>query len=67
MQVLFGTNALNDRVRQTLVASLYTHPSSLALGAACGVGTSVVPLRLMARSDWWLITLTPPGTKGGRG
>ncbi|HUQ12814.1 MAG TPA: EAL domain-containing protein [Novosphingobium sp.] len=41
MQVLFGTNALNDRVRQTLVASLYTHPSSLAIGALCGVGTSV--------------------------
>ncbi|MDP3674742.1 MAG: EAL domain-containing protein [Novosphingobium sp.] len=40
MQVLFGTNALNGRVRQTLVVSLYTHPSSLALGAACGVGTS---------------------------
>ena len=42
MQVLFGTNALNGRVRQTLVVSLYTHPSSLALGAACGVGTSAV-------------------------
>ena len=38
--MLFGTNALNDRVRQTLVASLYTHPSSLAIGAFCGVGTS---------------------------
>jgi predicted MPP superfamily phosphohydrolase len=32
-----------------------------------GVGTSVVPLRLLARSDWWLITLEPPGRKGGRG
>ena len=40
--MLFGTNALNGRVRQTLVVSLYTHPSSLAMGAACGVGTSVV-------------------------
>ena len=40
LQVLFGTNALNDRVRETLVASLYTHPSSLAIGALCGVGTS---------------------------
>ena len=42
MQVLFGTNALNGRVRQTLVVSLYTHPSSLAMGAACGVGTSLI-------------------------
>ena len=42
MQVLFGTNALNGRVRQTLVVSLYTHPSSLAIGAMCGVGTSLV-------------------------
>ena len=42
LQVLFGTNALNDRVRQTLVVSLYTHPSSLAIGAVCGVGTSIV-------------------------
>lgn len=38
--MLFGTNALNDRVRETLVASLYTHPSSLAIGALCGIGTS---------------------------
>jgi len=38
--VLFGTNVLNDRVRQTLVVSLYTHPSSLAIGALCGIGTS---------------------------
>ena len=42
LQVLFSTNALNGRVRQTLVVSLYTHPSSLALGAACGVGTSLI-------------------------
>jgi predicted MPP superfamily phosphohydrolase len=31
-----------------------------------GVGTSSVPFRLLARSDWWLITLTSPaGRKGG--
>ena len=56
LQVLFGTNALNDRVRQTLVASLYTHPSSLALGAACGVGTSIVAAWL-AR-DRWIVAAT---------
>ncbi|MCA1661015.1 MAG: EAL domain-containing protein [Novosphingobium sp.] len=56
LQVLFGTNALNDRVRQTLVASLYTHPSSLALGAACGVGTSVVAASLA--KDPWIVAAT---------
>ncbi|MET0179590.1 MAG: diguanylate cyclase, partial [Novosphingobium sp.] len=40
-QALFGTDALNDRVRKTLVASLYAEPASLAIGALCGVATSV--------------------------
>ena len=56
LQVLFGTDALNDRVRQTLVASLYTHPSSLALGAACGVGTSIVAAWLA--KDPWIVAGT---------
>ena len=57
MQVLFGTNALNGRVRQTLVVSLYTHPSSLALGAACGVGTSVVATWLSGNGAIFAATL----------
>ena len=28
-----------------------------------GVGTSIVPFRLLARSDWWLVTLVPPQPK----
>ena len=38
--MLFRTNAIDDRVRKTLVDSLYTHPSALAIGALCGVVTS---------------------------
>ena len=40
--MLFGTDALDDRVRRILVETLYTQPTSLALGAACGVGTALV-------------------------
>ena len=57
MQVLFGTNALNGRVRQTLVVSLYTHPSSLAIGAACGVGTSAVATWLSGNRAIFVATL----------
>ncbi|MGN6357142.1 MAG: putative bifunctional diguanylate cyclase/phosphodiesterase [Novosphingobium sp.] len=42
MRVLFSTNAIDDRVRRTLVETLYTQPASLALGAACGILTSLV-------------------------
>ncbi len=39
---LFRPDAINDKVRQTLVDTLYAQPSSLAIGAACGIGTSAV-------------------------
>ncbi len=42
MRVLFGTSAIDDRVRRTLVDTLYTQPASLAIGAACGILTSLV-------------------------
>lgn len=42
MRVLFSTNAIDDRVRRTLVDTLYTQPASLAIGAACGILTSLV-------------------------
>ena len=42
MRVLFSTNAIDDRVRRTLVDTLYAQPSSLAIGAACGILTSLV-------------------------
>ena len=41
MRVLFSTNAIDDRVRRTLVDTLYTQPASLAIGAACGIMTSL--------------------------
>jgi diguanylate cyclase (GGDEF)-like protein len=42
LQVLFRTNALDDRVRRVLVETLYTQPTSLAIGALCGVATCSV-------------------------
>ena len=40
--MLFRTNAIDDRVRQTLVQTLYTQPTSLAIGAAAGIITSLI-------------------------
>lgn len=40
--MLFRTTAIDDRVRKTLVETLYAQPSSLAIGAACGILTSLV-------------------------
>jgi len=41
LRVLFGTNTTNDQVRTLLVETLYTQPASLAIGAACGIVTSL--------------------------
>lgn len=35
-------DALSERVRRTLVRTLYTQPSSLAAGAASGIVSSLV-------------------------
>ncbi|WP_423140589.1 putative bifunctional diguanylate cyclase/phosphodiesterase [Parablastomonas sp. CN1-191] len=40
--MLLSTNAIDDRVRQTLVQTLYTQPTSLAMGAAAGILTTSV-------------------------
>ena len=40
MRLLFRTNALDDRVRGILVETLYTQPTSLALGAIAGITTA---------------------------
>ena len=37
MRLLTRSSAIDDRVRKTLVATLYTQPSNLMAGAACGV------------------------------
>jgi len=41
-RVLFRTNAIDDRVRKTLVETLYAQPISLAIGAANGIMTAGV-------------------------
>jgi diguanylate cyclase (GGDEF)-like protein len=59
--VLVGTRALDDRVRSILVESLYAQPSSLAIGALCGIANAQVaayvsqslPITLIA----WTVTL----------
>jgi diguanylate cyclase (GGDEF)-like protein len=45
-RVLFRTNALDHRVRSILVESLYSHPSSLAVGCMGGMATSLVAAHL---------------------
>jgi diguanylate cyclase (GGDEF)-like protein len=42
LRVLFRTSALNDRVRRTLVDSLYARPGSLTAGAASGAAAALV-------------------------
>ncbi len=49
--MLFRTNAIDDRVRKTLVATLYTQPVSLAIGAAAGILTSLVAASYAQRSE----------------
>ncbi len=48
--MLFRTNAIDDRVRQTLVQTLYTQPTSLAIGAAAGVITSFIAAQYAQRT-----------------
>ncbi len=40
--MLFRTNAIDDRVRKTLVETLYTQPANLSVGAATGVMASLL-------------------------
>ncbi len=49
--MLFRTNAIDDRVRKTLVDTLYTQPASLAIGAAAGILTSLVAASYAHRSE----------------
>jgi diguanylate cyclase (GGDEF)-like protein len=51
LRVLFRTNALDNRVRRILVETLYTQPSSLAIGAACGILTSLVAAHVSQRQE----------------
>jgi predicted MPP superfamily phosphohydrolase len=63
---LYGPVTIPSRYGKRYMCGLYReHGKTLVVTG--GVGTSVVPLRLLARSDWWLITLTPPARKSGGG
>ncbi|HVR92111.1 MAG TPA: EAL domain-containing protein [Novosphingobium sp.] len=42
MRVLTGARAIDDRVRRILVETLYAQPSSLAIGALCGIAAAQV-------------------------
>jgi hypothetical protein len=44
---LFRTNAIDDRVRKTLVETLYTQPANLAVGAGTGILASLITASLV--------------------
>ena len=53
LKVLFRTNALDDRVRRTLVETLYTQPSSLAIGALCGAAAATYAAYASQNAQIW--------------
>jgi diguanylate cyclase (GGDEF)-like protein len=61
LRVLLSTNALNAQVRQVLVASLYTQPSSLAIGAACGIATSLAAAWLSGSAELYAAAMLLAG------
>ena len=62
----YGPVTIPSRYGKRYMCGLYREYGK-TLVVTGGVGTSVLPFRLLARSDWWLITLIPPARKGGRG
>ncbi len=50
-RVLFANNAIDDRVRRTLVDTLYSQPSSLAIGAFNAIVTSMVAAYVSNRPE----------------
>ncbi len=55
--MLFRTNAIDDRVRKTLVETLYTQPANLAVGAATGVGASLLTAYIAAIPAIWHVAI----------
>jgi len=55
--VLFRTNAIDDRVRRTLVETLYTQPANLAVGAATGVMASLLTASIADIPTLWHIAI----------
>jgi predicted MPP superfamily phosphohydrolase len=63
---LYGPLSVPSRYGSRYLCGYYEEYGKKMIVTA-GVGTSVLPFRLRARADWWLITLTPPGSKKGGG
>ena len=57
MRVLFRTNAIDGRVKRTLVETLYTQPTNLAVGAGTGVMAALVTASLTAIPVIWHIAI----------
>ena len=55
--MLFRTNAIDDRVRKTLVETLYTQPANLAVGAATGVGASLLTASIAGIPAIWHVAI----------
>lgn len=62
--MLFRTNAIDDRVRKTLVETLYTQPTNLAVGAATGIIACLVASSMIAIPliTWLSLGLAAVGT-----
>ena len=58
----FGPVSVPSRYGSRYLCGYYEeHDKKLVVTG--GVGTSTLPFRLLARSDWWLVTLVPPQPK----
>jgi predicted MPP superfamily phosphohydrolase len=58
----YGPLSVPSRYGSRYLCGLYReHDKTLVVSG--GVGTSTLPFRLLARADWWLITLTAPQGK----
>jgi len=57
LRVLFRTNALDDRVRRTLVDNLYANPGSLTAGAANGIIAALVAAAYAGSTLIWQVAL----------
>jgi len=55
LRVLFRTNALDDRVRRTLVDNLYANPGSLTAGAANGIIAALVAAAYAGNTLIWQV------------
>lgn len=55
--MLFRTNALDDRVRRTLVDNLYANPGSLTAGAANGIIAALVAAAYAGNDLIWQVAL----------